>query len=209
LARSERIPAAFARYVERERLAQRFIPEVRPLMAGTVTSRLRVGSEDLNGLAVEAAKRAAGFFRPTRRTEVVWVDGESELAVNLAGVRAETSDGVLVVTIPVRCDQTGEAEVHVTFAVGRPGHPAGLYASTQRRPRGPAVIVDTWAEAIVAFAWQILLGLATGLAGATGKDARGNRLVPVELEATREGLTIVPMARHRFAGSPGLTVTRR
>jgi hypothetical protein len=115
------------------------------------------------------------------------------------------------VTIPVRCDQTGEAEVHVTFAVGRPGRPAGLYASTQRRPRGPAVIVDTWAEAIVAFAWQIVLGLATGLAGATGKDARGNRLVPAELEATRDGLTIVPMARHRFAGSPGLTgaVTRR
>lgn len=209
MARSERIPAAFARYVERERRAQRFVPEVRPLMAGAVTSRLRVGSEDVSGLAVEAAKRAAGFFRPTRRTEVVWVDGESELAVSLAGVRAETGDGVLVVTIPVRCDQTGEAEVHVTFAVGRPGQPAGLFASTQRRPRGPAVIVDTWAEAIVAFAWQILLGLATGLAGATGKDARGNRLVPVELEATREGLTIVPMARHRFAGSPGLTVTRR
>jgi hypothetical protein len=208
LARSERIPAAFARYVERERRAQRFIPEVRPLMAGAVTSRLRVGSEDVSGLAVEAAKRAAGFFRPTRRTEVVWVDGESELAVNLAGVRAETRDGALVVTIPVRCDQTGEAEVHVTFAVGRPGQPAGLFASTQRRPRGPAVIVDTWAEAIVAFAWQILLGLATGLAGATGKDARGNRLVPVELEATQEGLTIVPMARHRFAGSPGLTVTQ-
>jgi hypothetical protein len=160
----------------------------------------------VSGLAVEAAKRAAGFFRPTRRAEVVWVDGESELAVGLAGVRVETGDGVVVVTIPVRCDQTGEAEVHVTFAVGRPGQPAGLYATAQRRPRGPAVVVDTWAEAIVAFAWQILLGLATGLAGATGKDARGNRLVPAELEATGEGLTIVPMARHRFAGSPGLTV---
>jgi hypothetical protein len=205
---SERIPAAFTRYVERERRAQRFIPELKPLMAGAVTSRLRVGSEDVTGLAIEAAKRAAGFFRPTRRTEVVWVDGESELAVRLAGVRVETGDGVLVVTIPVRCDQTGETEVHVTFAVGRPGAPAGLYAATQRRPRGPAVVVDTWAEAIVAFAWQILLGLATGLAGATGKDARGNRLVPAELEATSDGLTIVPMARHRFAGSAGLTVTR-
>jgi hypothetical protein len=208
LADSDRIPAAFRRYVERERRAERFMLEARPLMAGAVTSRLRVGSEDISGLAVEAAKRAAGFFRPTRRTEVVWVDGESELAVSLAGVRAETGDGALVVTIPVRCDQTGETEVHVTFAVGRPGQPAGLYAATQRRPRGPAVVVDTWAEAIVAFAWQILLGLATGLAGATGKDARGNRLVPAELEATTDGLTIVPMARHRFAGSPGLTVTR-
>lgn len=211
MADSERIPAAFTRYVERERRAQRFIPELKPLVAGAVTSRLRVGSDDVSALAVEAAKRAAGFFRPTRRTEVVWVDGESELAVGLAGVRAETADGAVVVTIPVRCDQTGEAEVHVTFAVGRPGQPAGLYAATQRRPRGPAVVVDTWGEAIVAFAWQILLGLAAGLAGAAGKDARGNRLVPAELEATRDGMTIVPMARHRFAGSPGLTgsVTRR
>jgi hypothetical protein len=211
LARSEGVPAAFTRYVERERRAQRFIPELKPLMAGAVTSRLRIGSDDVSGLAVEAAKRAAGFFRPTRRTEVVWVDGESELAVGLAGVRVETGDGAVVVTIPVRCDQTGETEVHVTFAVGRPGQPAGLYAATQRRPRGPAVVVDTWAEAIVAFAWQILLGLATGLACATGKDARGNRLVPAELEATSDGLTIVPMARHRFAGSPGLAgaVTRR
>jgi hypothetical protein len=211
LAERASIPAAFTRYVERERRAQRFVSELKPLIAGAVTSRLRVGSDDVSGLAVEAAKRAAGFFRPTRRAEVVWVDGESELAVGLAGVRVETGDGAVVVTLPVRCDQTGETEVHVTFAVGQPGQPAGLYAATQRRPRGPAVVVDTWAEAIVAFAWQILLGLTTGLAGAAGKDARGNRLVPAEVEATKDGMTIVPMARHRFAGSPGLTgaVTRR
>jgi hypothetical protein len=98
--------------------------------------------------------------------------------------------------------------VHVTFAVGEPDRPAGLYAATQRRPRGPAIIVDTWGDAIVAFAWKLVLDLVTGLACATGKDTRGNRLVPVELEATSDGLAIVPMARHRFAGSPGLTVTR-
>ena len=54
----------------------------------------------------------------------------------------------------------------------------------------------------------MVLGLVSGLAGATGKDTRGNRLVPVELEATREGLGIVPMARHRFSGSTGLTRAR-
>jgi hypothetical protein len=80
--------------------------------------------------------------------------------------------------------------------------------ATQRRPRGPAIVVDTWGDAIVAFAWKLVLDLVTGLAGATGKDTRGNRLVPVELEATREGLAIVPMARHRFTGSAGI-VTRR
>lgn len=202
------IPAAYTRYVEAERRAERFAAPRGALAAGEVTDRLFVRAEEATRLAVEAAKRAAGFFRPTRRTEVVWVDGDSELAVGIAAVRVETGRGFVLVTIPVRCDQTGPAEVHVTFAVGEPGRPAGLYAATQRRPRGPALVVDTWGESLVAFAWQVLLGLVTGLAGATGKDARGNRLVPVELEVTGDGLAIVPMARHRFSGSAGLTLTR-
>jgi hypothetical protein len=199
------IPVAFERFVEAERRAQRFAGARVPLAAGAVNETLRVDTKEAGRLLIEAAKHASGLYRPTKRTEVVWVDGDSELAVAIAAVRLETSDGVMVVTIPVRCDQTGPAEVHVTFAVGRPGQPAGLYASTQRRPRGPAVIVDTWGEALVAFAWQIVLGLVSGLAGATGKDTRGNRLVPVELEATREALAIVPMARHRFTGSTGFS----
>ena len=202
------IPAAYTRYVEAERRAERFAGPRGALAAGEVTDRLFVRAEEATRLAVEAAKRAAGLFRPTRRTEVVWVDGDSELAVGIAAVRVETGRGFVLVTIPVRCDQTGPAEVHVTFSVGEPGRPAGLYAATQRRPRGPALVVDTWGESLVAFAWQVLLGLVTGLAGATGKDARGNRLVPVELEVTGDGLAIVPMARHRFTGSAGLTLTR-
>jgi hypothetical protein len=203
------VPPAFRRFVERERVAERFAAPRAPLATGTVMEPLQVAAGDLSGLAVEAAKQAAGFFRPTRREEVVWVDGERELAVGIAAVQVETSDGVVIVTIPVRCDQTGETRVHVTFSVGQPGRPSGLYAATQRRPRGPALVVDTWGDAIVAFAWHVLLGLATGVAGAAGKDARGNRLIPVEIEATAEGLVVVPMARHRFTGSPGLTRARR
>jgi hypothetical protein len=202
---ADEVPVAFERFVEGERRAERFTGTREPLASGAVNEWLRVDTKEANRLLIEAAKHASGFYRPTKRTELVWVNGDSELAVGIGGVRLETSDGVLVVTIPVRCDQTERTEVHVTFAVGQPGRPAGLYASTQRRPRGPAVIVDTWGDALVAFAWQIVLGLVSGLAGATGKDRRGNRLVPVELEATREALQIVPMARHHFTGSTGLT----
>jgi hypothetical protein len=201
---ADEIPVAFERFVEAERRAERFAGTREPLAAGAVNDVLRVDTNEVGRLLIEAAKHASGFYRPTRRSEVVWVNGDSELAVGIADVHSQTGDGVIVVSIPVRCDQTGRTEVHVTFAVGRPGQPAGLYASTQRRPRGPAVIVDTWGDAIVAFAWQILLGLVSGLAGATGKDTRGNRLVPVELEATADALQIVPMARHHFAGSTGL-----
>ena len=208
MAASEPISPEFTRFVAAERRAQRFGGVLEPVPGGTVVEPLVVKRDDLSRLAIEAAKRAAGFFRPTKRTEVVWVNGDSELAVSVAAVRVETSSGTVLVSIPVRCDQTGPTEVHVTFAVGEPGRPAGLYAATQRRPRGPALIIDTWGEAIVAFAWNVVLELVTGLAGATGKDTRGNRLVPVELEATRAGLAIVPMARHRFSGSTGISRRR-
>ena len=61
-----------------------------------------------------------------------------------------------------------------------------------------------WGDALVAFAWQCVLGLITGIAAATGKDARGNLLVPVELAVSARGIQILPMARHRFSGSSTL-----
>ncbi len=154
-----------------------------------------------------AARLAAGLFRPTRRSEVVWVSGDSELAVNLVEMDVKLADGIIRVIIPVRCDQTGSALIEVVFAVGSPSHPAGLYASTFRRPNGPDLIVSFWGDALVAFAWQCIIGMASGIAGATGKDSRGNVLVPVEMTASERGLQIVPMARHRFAGSSGLRTT--
>ena len=60
-----------------------------------------------------AAKRAAGLFRPTTRTEAVWVQGDSELAVGLADVTLETRDGLIIVGIPVRCDQIQPSTVTV------------------------------------------------------------------------------------------------
>ena len=133
--------------------------------------RLDVPTKDLSDLVIVSAKLASGFFRPTKRTEVVWVDGDSELAVGVAAVGVETTDGLVRVKIPVRCDETGPAAVEVVFAVGSPGRPAGVYASTYRRPVGPALIVDVWGEALVAFAWQTVLGLVEPTRG-RGREGR-------------------------------------
>jgi hypothetical protein len=192
------VPTAFERFVDGERRADRFAGVAEPLGGGELTDTLFVTEKDATRLAREAAWRAAGLLRPTKRTEIVWVDGDSELAVGIAGLRLETGDGVVLLSIPVRCDQTGAAAAYVTLAVGTRDRPAGLYAAAQRRPRGPALVVDTWGDALVAFAWQVMLGLVSGLAAAAGKDARGNRLVPAALEAAPEGLTVQPMARHRL-----------
>lgn len=171
---------------------------------GDVFDAVRITPEQGTELMRVASRRAAGFFRPTKRTEVVWVQGESELAVGIAGVEVKVDEGLIRVLIPVRCDQTGPATVEALFATGSPTAPAGLYAATPRRPNGPPVVIDAWGDALVAFAWQCVLGLVTGIAAAVGKDTRGNLLVPVELSVSARGIEILPMARHRFAGSSSL-----
>jgi hypothetical protein len=206
---SEAVPPEFVRFVATRRRARRAPAVARPLAAGQVTSPISVGEDDASKLLRAAALRACGLFHPTRRTEVVWVSGASELAVDLAGLRLAVADGLITVRIPVRCDQAPRAQVEVPFAVGTPDAPAGLFAATYRRPSGPPVVVEAWGAPLVAFAWQCLLGLASGVAGAMGKDSRGNVLVPVELTVVRRTLQIVPMARHRFTGSSGLGPPKR
>jgi hypothetical protein len=198
----------FIRFVAAERRAGRLAAAPKLVGTGEVSNPVRVPAQQLSELIRVAAKRASGLFHPTKHTEVVWIAGDSQLAVSLVELNVKLADGLIHVAIPVRCDQTGAGIVEVIFAVGSPNSPGGLYASTYKRPTGPPLIVSVWSEALVAFAWQSVLGLLTGIAGAVGKDAHGNVLVPVELMATTSALEIVPMARHRFAGSSGLTATK-
>jgi hypothetical protein len=201
------IAVEFERLVSSERRAGRLPPAEVAMDEGVIGHPVLVESGQASELMRVAARRAAGLFHATKRTEVVWVDGDSELAVSLTELRVELADGLVRVFMPVRCDQTGPQVIEVDFAIGSPDAPAGLFASTYRDPIGPELIVTAWGEALVAFAWECVLGLVAGVAGATGKDARGNVLVPVEASASRGGLEIVPMARHRFYGSSGLRAT--
>ena len=207
---ADTIAPEFTRFVAAQRRANRMPPEPAAAMAaGEIFEPVLIEGKQALDLFRVAAKRATGMFRPTKRTEVVWVNGDSELAVNLADPQVQFAEGLIRVMLPVRCDQTGNAMIEVVFAVGSAEQPAGLYAATHRRPIGPELIVSAWGDALVAFAWQSILGLISGLAGALGKDNRGNVLVPVELVASERGLQIVPMARHRFAGSTGLRAKSR
>jgi hypothetical protein len=193
------IAPEFVRFIKEERQARRLPVVQGRLKEGEVLRPITVNSERATEFLRVAARRAAGFILPTKHTEIIWVRGDSELAVNIAALSVKLSDGLILVLIPVRCDQTGTAIVQIAFAVGTPANPTGLYAATYRRPNGPPLIINTWGEALIAFAWQCVLGMITGLAGATGKDARGNVLVPVEVSTSAKGLQIVPMARYRFS----------
>jgi len=207
---ADMVAREFARFITAERRAGRLsAPPKKPMAAGEPATPVFVEAKQASDLLRVAARRSAGLFRPTKRTEVVWVDGDRELAVNLVDLQVKFAAGAIRVTIPVRCDQTGNAVVEVVFAVGSQNRPAGLYASTYRRPDGPALIVGAWGEPLVAFAWECVLGMVSGIASAVGKDDRGNVLVPVELTASKRGMEIVPMARHRFSGSSGLRTTTK
>jgi hypothetical protein len=198
------VPPEYVRFIREERRAARLPPARRQPAEGELLHPVVVDQGRVSEFLRVAARRAVGLFRSSPHAEVVWVQGDSELAVGLIDLSVKLADGLIVVRVPVRCDQTGGGIVEVAFAVGSPKAPAGLFAATYRRPNGPPLIVDAWGEVLVAFAWQCVLGMVSGIAGATGKDARGNILVPVELSASERGLQIVPMARWRFAGSSGL-----
>lgn len=208
--RADGIAPEYHRYIAAQRRAAG--QDERPPRAttGHLGKPVRVDPKSAGELLRVAARRASGFVRPgsgEQHPQVLWVDGDNALAVLIARLDVRFGEGAITVRIPVRCDQTGDALVEVLFATGSASRPAGLYAAAQRRPRGPEIVVATWGDSLVAFAWEAVLGMVAGLAGATGKDTRGNVLVPAEMVASANGLLLQPMARHRFAGGSGLKPT--
>jgi hypothetical protein len=128
----------------------------------------------------------------------LWRRDGDELLVDLTRLSLDTRDGLILVTIGVECDQTGPAQVRVAFAVGSPDRPAGMVAAVERHPRGPAVIVEGWAEELTALVWRALTGGVTALAGEAGEDTDGRGLVPFGIEASAGGLLVRTIARHAF-----------
>lgn len=173
-----------------------------PLAAGTpAPAPVPVNADAAQQLVSTAALAACGLMLESGTAtgdSVVWTQGDHELLVLVAHVRVQLGQGVIAVTIPVQCDQAGTAEVSVSFVVGDDKRPAGLFAATEDRPRGPDVVVDVWGDALTAFAWQLVLDVAAGIAGHAGADADGAGLVPAALAATPDGLSVLPQARHPF-----------
>lgn len=174
------------------------LPE-RAVAPGTPLDPVVLKTDVLARLFPFAARRALGVASGRAKvTAVVWRDGGDELAVDPAGATVATSAGAVVVTFPVACDQTGAARAQVTFVVGAPDRPAGLYAATDGRPGGPAVVVERWADALTALAWSAVLELLDSVSAALGRDEHGDPFVAGALVATRDAVTLTPMARHRL-----------
>lgn len=180
----------------------------RLVRAGQTVDERRTRGDDVVRLLRSAAVSAAGLDperTPDPPPAVLWHSDDNQLLVRIAGIGARLDDGLIELTIPVFCEETGEAEVTVTFLTESPEQPTGGICVAEDHPRGPAIVVERWHEPLTAFAWHTVL-LATGaLSGVIGADASGQPLVTAALSVTREGLAVTPMARHAFLPS----VTRR
>jgi hypothetical protein len=173
----------------RQRCPDLFPPD--PLPAGKVGPEIALRGDEVQRLFVAAAA-------PPDTESLLWRSGDSELLVLASRISVGGDLGTVVVSVPVRCDQSGDAVVEVPFAVGDDEHPAGMLVATEERPRGPVAVVDVWGEALVAFAWNALLTMTTALAAESGTDEDGAGLIPAAIAASTDGLRVLTMARHPF-----------
>ena len=136
---------------------------------------------------------------------VVWEEGAAALAVSLTEIQTVVEEGAVTVVVPVRCDQLGDRRglVRITFVVGSPQRPAGVLAATARRPEGPPLVVELWAEPLTALAWQAVLDTAAAVAAHAGADTDGTPLVVTAFAAAKDRIEILPQARHPFDRVPG------
>ena len=133
----------------------------------------------------------------TSPPDVVWSQGADELRVFVDRTVLTCATGFVTVSLFVQCEELREVQrMDVAFAVGSKGKPTGLLMSTFTRVQGPALIADTWSDALSAFAWEALITTAQQLAGGVGKDAQGRPLVPGAIAAERDLLLIDAMARN-------------
>jgi hypothetical protein len=165
---------------------------LKPLQPGGVAPELQFDRAAVQRLFTAAAMDG------NQQGLLMWIKDDSELLVNAGKVRVDLDDGLVIVTIPVSCDQTGDVSIEVPFAVGGKNRPAGMVVATEESPRGPAQIVELWGESLTAFAWRILLAVTTKVASNHGVDQDRESLIPAALTASRDGLRLVAMARHTF-----------
>ena len=173
----------------------------RPLTAGTAAADRALAPDGLAALIPGSAIIAAGFDPAVvspPAPDVLWQNGGQQLQVQVSGVHANLSDGLVEIVVPVTCDQTGSTDISVSFVTGTPAQPAGGVATTEDHPRGAAVVVENWAEQLIAYAWQTLVTATSALASAGGSDVAGRNLITAGVEVSATGVSVTPMARHVF-----------
>lgn len=130
---------------------------------------------------------------------VVWNHADSELLVHSDQTTLRCTSGVVTVNVSVECDQFQQLTIPVPIGVGQKKAASGLVMSSFQDLQGPRGLVDTWADAIIAFAWESLLEVASTICEQVGRDARGLPLVPGSIGAEPDRLLIQPVSRYSLS----------
>ena len=187
----------------REHCPQLLPTQVEP---GEQTEQVPVDATRISNLVQLAALQSAARATGARTTDadapdvLLWRDGLDALLVLLDTVRVDTEEGVVTVSVDVACDQLGgrgRDRVFVDLVVGTPERPTGMLVAAPQ-PRGPLVVTQRWADALIAFAWQAMIDASTGLGKALGRDEDGVALVPDRWAATSDGIALGAHARFSF-----------
>jgi hypothetical protein len=172
-----------------------------PLAPGAAGTDRNLPPQAISALIPSAAIIAAGLD-PAAITppipNTLWQNGDQQLLVRVGDVHANLGNGLIEIVVPVTCDQTGDVDISVSFVTGTPDQPAGGIATTEDHPRGPAVVVENWAEPLIAYAWRTLVTATSAMSSAAGSDVTGRELVTAMLSVSPEGLSVTPMGRHTF-----------
>jgi hypothetical protein len=134
----------------------------------------------------------------SERPQEIWVRDDSELLVQVGRMTLTLADGLVLVRVPVICNEVGSTVVEIPFAVGSRERPAGMIAATEDHPRGDERLMALWGEPLIAFAWRALLKVASQAAAAAGVDVDGSALIPIALSASPDALVVQTLARHTF-----------
>lgn len=161
----------------------------------TTKNALEVPVRDARRLLLDVVRLVADVPKGGRST-VVWQQGASELALDLAKTTLRCDPGLVTIVVTVTCDQVEKpTQLEVPFAVGTRAAPAGLVMSTFTRLAGPRIVTDLWSEAVTAYAWECVLELARRVTARLGADTDNQALVPGGIGAATGVLLIQPMAR--------------
>lgn len=112
----------------------------------------------LAGTPADGSLRFDPSVPPPRK--VIWVEAGDEAVVHLDSTKVRMLDRTLLVSVDLETDQTGRTPLVVVLALGNPGDPAGLVATTDDLPRGNGLLAARWGRALQASVWATLLSMA-------------------------------------------------
>ena len=163
----------------------------KPLEEGQISSPIEIDSSTFLKLTRIAIK-------PVAKKTIAWKKNGSEIIFLPEETVIDIQEGLILIGIVLETTQTGKQTLTVPFATGKEKRFAGTIMTTEERPRGHALLVDVWGDAVIAAAYEAVLQVISGVSAETGVDNKGQHLRAGAIIAKKGVLSIIPQAYFDF-----------